>query len=105
MRTIQVVNVRWYNATAWYGVTLAHCLQKAGHESIVAGLEGTPPLEKAKEMGLHTVALPFNTSSPAKLMTLWKGMDRLVQLSPRRSLHPLGAHAEKAWFRPCADAR
>ena len=50
MRTIQVVNVRWYNATAWYGVTLAHCLQKAGHESIVAGLEGTPPLEKAKEM-------------------------------------------------------
>ncbi len=78
MRTIQVVNVRWYNATAWYGVTLAHCLQKAGHESIVAGLEGTPPLEKAKEMGLHTVALPFNTSSPAKLMTLWKGMDRLV---------------------------
>lgn len=79
MRTIQVVNVRWYNATAWYGVTLANCLQNAGHDSIVAGLEGTPPLEKAKEMGLRTVALPFNSSSPAKLLTLWKGMDELVR--------------------------
>lgn len=79
MRTIQVVNVRWYNATAWYGVTLAKCLQDAGHESIVAGLEGTPPLEKAKEMGLRTVALPFNSASPAKLFETWKGMDRLVR--------------------------
>lgn len=79
MRTIQVVNVRWYNATAWYGVTLAKCLQNAGHDTLVAGLEGTPPLEKAKEMGLRTVALPFNTSSPLKLMSLWRGMDRLVR--------------------------
>lgn len=79
MRTIQVVNVRWYNATAWYGVTLAHCLQKAGHESLVAGLEGTPPLEKARELGLPTVALPFNTASPTKLVSLWKGMDSLVR--------------------------
>ena len=78
MRTIQVVNVRWYNATAWYGVTLAHCLQKAGHESIVAGLEGTPPLEKAKECDLVFCelthyklddALPvLQTLSPDKLI-------------------------------------
>lgn len=79
MRTIQVVNVRWYNATAWYGVTLAKCLQDAGHESIVAGLEGTPPLEKAREMGLRTAALPFNSASPAKLLETWNGMDRLVR--------------------------
>ncbi|MBR3880998.1 MAG: glycosyltransferase family 4 protein [Mailhella sp.] len=78
MRTIQVVNVRWYNATAWYGVTLAHCLQKAGHESLVAGLEGTPPLAKARELGLPTIALPFNTASPAKLVSLWHSMDKLV---------------------------
>ncbi|HJD98269.1 glycosyltransferase family 4 protein [Mailhella massiliensis] len=79
MRCIQVVNVRWYNATAWYGVTLAHCLQKAGHESLVAGLAGTPPLEKAKAMGLPTIALPFNTQSPVKLVELWRGMGDLVR--------------------------
>ena len=38
IRSIQVVNVRWYNATAWYGVTLAHALQTAGHPTLVAGL-------------------------------------------------------------------
>ena len=79
MRTIQVVNVRWYNATAWYGVTLAHCLQKAGHESLVAGLAGTPPLEKARALGLPTVELPFNSQTPGKLVELWQGMDRLVR--------------------------
>lgn len=79
MRTIQVVNVRWYNATAWYGVTLAHCLQKAGHESLVAGLAGTPPLEKARALGLPTVELPFNSQTPGKLVELWHGMDGLVR--------------------------
>ena len=79
MRTIQVVNVRWYNATAWYGVTLARCLQQAGHESVVAGLEGTPPLEKARAMGLRTVALPFNAQTPGGLFHAWRGMDALVR--------------------------
>lgn len=79
MRTIQVVNVRWYNATAWYGVSLAHILQKAGHETIVAGLAGTPPLERAAALGLATAALPFNSQSPVKLVELWCGMDRLVR--------------------------
>lgn len=79
MRTIQVVNVRWYNATAWYGVTLAQSLQKAGHESLVAGLEGTPPLNKARELGLPTVSLPFNSQDPLNLLRLWRGMDMLVR--------------------------
>lgn len=79
MRTIQVVNVRWYNATAWYGVTLAHCLQKAGHESLVAGLAGTPPVRKARELGLPTVELPFNSQTPGGLLKLVHGMDGLVR--------------------------
>ncbi|WP_295640671.1 glycosyltransferase family 4 protein [uncultured Mailhella sp.] len=79
MRTIQVVNVRWYNATAWYGVTLAHCLQKAGHESLVAGLAGTPPIMKARELGLPTVELPFNSQTPGGLLELVRGMDGLVR--------------------------
>ena len=79
MRTIQVVNVRWYNATAWYGVELARCLNEAGHETIVAGLPGTPPLQKAQAMGMQTVALPFNTVSPVRLAQLWSGMERLLR--------------------------
>ncbi len=79
MRSIQVVNVRWYNATAWYGVTLADCLQKAGHETIVAGLSGTPPLDAAKKRGLNTVALPFNARVPTDIARCWHGMHELVK--------------------------
>ena len=79
MRTIQVVNVRWYNATAWYGVTLADCLQQAGHETIVAGLSGTPPMDAAEKRGLCTVALPFNASAPIDIVRCWQGMHALVK--------------------------
>ena len=51
-RTIQVVNVRWFNATAWYGVELARLLNAAGHESRVVALEGTDTFRKAQELGL-----------------------------------------------------
>ncbi|MCH5277716.1 MAG: glycosyltransferase family 4 protein [Desulfovibrionaceae bacterium] len=79
MRSIQVVNVRWYNATAWYGVTLAHALQSAGHPSLVVGLEDTPPLWKARELGLETRALPLNSLNPVRLATLGGQMDRLLR--------------------------
>lgn len=77
MRIIQVVNVRWYNATAWYGVTLARALQDAGHTSLVVGLAGTPALARAHELGLETMALPLN--SMGRLPRLWSDMDRLVR--------------------------
>lgn len=79
IRSIQVVNVRWYNATAWYGVTLAHTLQAAGHPSLVVGLEGTAPLDKARELGLETAALPLNSLNPLTLGGLVRCMDRLLR--------------------------
>lgn len=76
MRIIQVVNVRWYNATAWYGVTLAHALQNAGHTSLVVGLAGSPALARARELGVETVGLP---NSVGRLPWLWRDMDRLIR--------------------------
>ncbi len=70
MRIIQVVNVRWFNATAWYGLELARLAANAGHESLVVGLEGTEPLERARALGLETRALPLNTKSPLA----WPGL-------------------------------
>ena len=40
-RSIQVVNVRWFNATAWYGLELARLLNAAGHDSRVVALADT----------------------------------------------------------------
>lgn len=79
IRSIQVVNVRWYNATAWYGVTLAHALQAAGHPALVVGLADTPPLAQARELGLETRALSLNSLHPATLLGLGRDMDRLLR--------------------------
>ena len=70
MRIIQVVNVRWFNATAWYGLELARLARDAGHDSLVLGLEGTEPLQRAEALGLETRALPFNAKSPL----VWPGL-------------------------------
>ncbi|MDP3425791.1 MAG: glycosyltransferase family 1 protein, partial [Humidesulfovibrio sp.] len=41
MVVFQVVNVRWFNATAWYGLYLSRLLQEAGHRVVVLTLDGT----------------------------------------------------------------
>ena len=80
LRIIQVVNVRWFNATAWYGLFLARLLTDAGHRVLTLVLPGTAPEAKAKEMGLAYQALPLNSANPfllaqtaAKLAALVRG--------------------------------
>jgi glycosyltransferase involved in cell wall biosynthesis len=47
-----LINVRWYNACAYYAVSLSSALGRRGHKVIVAGDPSSPPLLKAKELGL-----------------------------------------------------
>ncbi|MEG2140603.1 MAG: glycosyltransferase family 1 protein, partial [Bilophila sp.] len=64
LRTIQVVNVRWFNATAWYGLKLSQLLNAAGHQTTVVALKDTETFAKAESMGLHPIALPLNAKNP-----------------------------------------
>ena len=79
MRTLQIVNVRWYNATAWYGVTLARTLNAAGHRSRVVGLAETEPLRQARRMGMECEELPLNDMAPHRLPALVRGMEDLLR--------------------------
>lgn len=79
MRIIQVVNVRWFNATAWYALFLSRLLRDAGHEVIVLTLEGTETHEKALAWGLDARALPLNTVNPIKLVSLLFSLRKLVK--------------------------
>jgi glycosyltransferase involved in cell wall biosynthesis len=60
LRVIQVVNVRWFNATAWYGLFLSSLLREAGHAVRVLCLAGTECFAKAREMGLEPEPLGLN---------------------------------------------
>ncbi len=64
LRIIQVVNVRWFNATAWYGLFLSRLLLDAGHQVRVLGLAGTESFARAEEWGLRPVPLPLTSKNP-----------------------------------------
>lgn len=67
MKIFQVINVRWFNATAWYAIYLSKLLSDDGHDVIVLTLENTPPDQKARELGLKTIPLDLNTNNPLRL--------------------------------------
>jgi glycosyltransferase involved in cell wall biosynthesis len=67
MRVLNVTNVRWYNATAWYAHMLSLGLEALGHRTAVLGLPGTPPVIKAGEAGLQTYEAELNSLNPLKL--------------------------------------
>jgi glycosyltransferase involved in cell wall biosynthesis len=79
MKFLHLINVRWYNATAWYAVNLSRLLKDEGHEVIVAGLPGTPPVLKAKEYGLETFEATFNSSNPVKILRVIKSVNKLIK--------------------------
>ncbi|MBU1247746.1 MAG: glycosyltransferase family 4 protein, partial [Proteobacteria bacterium] len=79
MKIIQVINVRWLNATAWYALYLSQLLDDAGHEVVVVVQPDTPPEEMARNMGLTVVRLDLNTSNPARLFTTLGNMIRLLR--------------------------
>ncbi|MCL1916244.1 MAG: glycosyltransferase [Desulfovibrionaceae bacterium] len=79
LRVLQVVNVRWFNATAWYALYLSRMLQEAGHEVLVLGLENTGSLAKAAEWGLKTASLPLNSYRPWDMLAAWRSLRRLIR--------------------------
>ncbi|MDR0664712.1 MAG: glycosyltransferase [Helicobacteraceae bacterium] len=64
MRFFHLINVRWYNATAWYALNLCRLLQAAGFEVIAGVLPNTQTAKKAKEMNIKTYEDYFNAANP-----------------------------------------
>lgn len=78
MRILNVINVRWFNATAWYAVNLSSVLKRRGHDVAVCGLPGTPPVLKAQGIGLETFEADINKSDPVRGLAAIGAMDRVL---------------------------
>lgn len=90
MNILQLINVRWYNACAHYAITLSRALSERGHKVIVAGDPQSPPLIRAKELGLATyeeVALSY--TSPWMIAY---NVKRLVKLAESERIDIINAH-------------
>ena len=94
LRTVQVVNVRWFNATAWYGLELSRLLNAAGHETRVLGLAGTESFEKAVDMGLRPEPISAAAGNPLTWPVL---AARLLALCKAFRPHIVNAHRGEAF--------
>lgn len=74
-----MVNVRWLNATAWYGLYLSRLLKEAGHPVMVLGLPGTKSFACAEEWGLEPVGLPLTSGNPFTVASLYFKLRSLVR--------------------------
>lgn len=52
MRIIQIIDVRWYNACADFAVQQARALAGRGHDVLLMGNPGSPPIREAARYGL-----------------------------------------------------
>ena len=67
MRLLHLVNVRWFNATAWYALNLAWIQKLKGHDVIVASIKNSPVIKKARQLKIETLECDFNSNNPIKL--------------------------------------
>ena len=79
MKIFQVINVRWFNATAWYALTLSRLLADAGHEVMVLTQADTQSEETARKMGLTTVSVDLNTTNPVRFVGAAKHIIQLLK--------------------------
>jgi glycosyltransferase involved in cell wall biosynthesis len=79
MVVFQVVNVRWFNATAWYGLYLSRLLQDAGHRVVVLTQGGTDCHAKALEWGLDARPVDLNSANPLRLAAAFIRIIRLLR--------------------------
>jgi hypothetical protein len=61
-----MITVPWWNACAYYAVTLATGLARKGHRIFLAGKPGSPALVYARETGIQTLdTIHLHWDSPA----------------------------------------
>ncbi|MFQ6094227.1 MAG: glycosyltransferase, partial [bacterium] len=90
VRILQLINVPWWNACAYYAVSLSEGLARRGHAVIVAGMKNSPAMERAKGLGLRTEdSLHLTGFNP---VLLGRSLKRLRQLLDRERIDLINAH-------------
>ncbi|WP_419788171.1 glycosyltransferase family 4 protein [Pseudodesulfovibrio sp.] len=95
MRIFQVINVRWFNATAWYALTLSRLLMDAGHEVLVLTQADTDAEKTAKAMGLKTQSVDLNTTNPVRFA---RAVGHIIQLLRTHRPDIVNCHRGEGFF-------
>ena len=84
-----LINVRWWNATAFYAVNIARLLHKKGHKVIIGCNKSYPAYEKAKMYGLNVSAFNFYGFN---LIKLFYNFIKMLILIKKENIKIINAH-------------
>ena len=94
MNIVQVINIRWWNAIAEYGVSLARGLQKRKHKVFIIGEKDTPPVIKAEGWGIPT----FTHLNLTKPWCFLSDFFRTKKFLKEEKIQVLNAHYGEGFF-------
>ncbi len=94
MNIVQVVNIRWWNAIAEYGISLSKGLYKRKHQVFVFGEKNTPPVIKAEGWGIPTFT-HFNLNKPWCFLS---DFFRLRKFLKKEKIQIVNAHYGAGFF-------
>ncbi len=85
-----MISVRWWNAGAYYAVSLSQALQEQGHRVTVIGREASPPIRKGRQRRLPTYgAVDLESLNPWVAL---QNLRRIYHYAAGRSVDLFHAH-------------
>jgi glycosyltransferase involved in cell wall biosynthesis len=74
-----LINVRWWNANAYYAVNLARILYSRGHRVWVGCAAQTPAYKKARQWGLPIVDIDFAARNPLMILSSFRKLLKFIR--------------------------
>ncbi len=96
LNVLQLINVRWYNASAYYAIAVSQALSQRGHKVIVAGDFPSPPVEKAASLNL--AIYPQLNLSRWDHTSILVNLKRLSDLLKAEKIELVNAHRGEGHF-------
>ncbi len=88
MNVLQIIDVRWFNACAYYALTLSKALKDNGINVYLMGNPGTPVIEKSKNCGIETIE-NINFSSE---LNFFANIAALKKVIKSNNIHLINGH-------------
>jgi len=94
--SLQLISVRWWNANAYYAISLAEAFHHAGLTSIVGGRGGSLALQKARELNLLSFTeIDLETYNPYKII---RNIHRINKWMKKENIDLINAHRAEDIF-------
>ncbi len=96
MNVLHIINVRWFNATAWYALSLADVSNKNGENHSILSIPNAPVLKEATKKGIANYTFDFNSSNPIKIFKTIISFEKFIK---RNNVDIIIAHrGEFFWY-------